>query len=504
MHTSRGRRLVATAVAALAVTGAVALIGGATTTAKAAFPGQNGRIVFQTNRDGNEEIYSMNPDGANRVNLTRHPSADIDPRWSPPGDKIVFVSNRDGNNEIFTMNADGRSVTQVTYSTVNNRWPSWTNDGRILFHSGALGSRDVYRINADGSGLENLTEGPFDNAWASAAPRGPMIALSRFSPDTGQHLYTLNTLSGVTKMVTPPSLDEFEVMANWSPNGNDLVFQRFDDQGTDLFVVHKDGTELVQLTDTENRTESAPGFSPEGTKIVFSGCTGISCSNYVINRDGTGETEVSTPRIPYLDTFTGDRLDPFWHTILFGTGSSLTQTDGRLLESFTADAQQGGPFDNIDAHVGSNCKLVGDFDVQADFSLETWPSANGVQVTLHAFETGGQVLRESQAWGQKYATWIPPTFTDVDTTDLSGSLRLTRVGSTLAGYYWSGSGWTQIASGATTLDYATIGLGMSSFLNRFGHGAVDVAWDNFRITSGTFSCPSWCADRAPDWQPIGK
>ncbi len=31
--------------------------------AHAAFPGANGRIVFDTNRDGNEEIYAMNPNG---------------------------------------------------------------------------------------------------------------------------------------------------------------------------------------------------------------------------------------------------------------------------------------------------------------------------------------------------------------------------------------------------------------------------------------------------------
>ena len=169
-----------------------------------------------------------------------------------------------------------------------------------------------------------------------------------------------------------------------------------------------------------------------------------------------------------------------------------------------ADARQGGPFDNISAHVGSNCKLVGDFDVQADFSLETWPSANGIQVTLHAFETGGQVLRESQVWGEQYATWIPPTFTEVPTTDLAGSLRLTRVGSTLTGFFLNGSGWTQIASGPTTLDDVTLGLSASSFMDRFAHEAVDVAWDNFRIGSGTLACPSWWADRSPDWQPITR
>ena len=60
-------------------------------TAKAAFPGANGSIVFQTNRDGNSEIYTMNADGTNRVNLTRNAADDVEPHWSSDGRKIVFA-----------------------------------------------------------------------------------------------------------------------------------------------------------------------------------------------------------------------------------------------------------------------------------------------------------------------------------------------------------------------------------------------------------------------------
>jgi len=71
MHAWRSRALGATAIAALGLVAAVTLVGGGATTAKAAFPGQNGKIVFQTTRDKDLEIYTMDPDGTNRVNLTR-------------------------------------------------------------------------------------------------------------------------------------------------------------------------------------------------------------------------------------------------------------------------------------------------------------------------------------------------------------------------------------------------------------------------------------------------
>src|SRR5205807_7753777 len=102
--------------------------------AQAAFPGVNGKIVFQTNRDGNAEIYTMNGDGTGRVNLTRNPAEDIQPRWSPDGKRIVYTSNRTGHDEIYSMNADGSGVSQLTFMAGINRRPSWTPAGQILFH----------------------------------------------------------------------------------------------------------------------------------------------------------------------------------------------------------------------------------------------------------------------------------------------------------------------------------------------------------------------------------
>ena len=64
--------------------------------ARASFPGTNGKLVFESNRDGNEEIYTMNADGTNRVDLTRNAADDTDPRWSADASRIVFASNRSG------------------------------------------------------------------------------------------------------------------------------------------------------------------------------------------------------------------------------------------------------------------------------------------------------------------------------------------------------------------------------------------------------------------------
>ena len=78
-----------------------------------------------SNRDGNSEIYIVNADGSNLVNLTNNPSTDRCPVWSPDGSKIAFNSNRDGNEAIYVMNTDGSNPTRLITSPAYAGSPSW-------------------------------------------------------------------------------------------------------------------------------------------------------------------------------------------------------------------------------------------------------------------------------------------------------------------------------------------------------------------------------------------
>jgi len=84
------------------------------------------KIAFFSNRDGNHEIYTMNPDGTNQTRLTNIPAGDTVPAWSQDGTKIVFDSKRDGNYEIYVMNSDGSNQTRLTNNSTDDRTPSWS------------------------------------------------------------------------------------------------------------------------------------------------------------------------------------------------------------------------------------------------------------------------------------------------------------------------------------------------------------------------------------------
>src|SRR5574337_131638 len=99
----------------------------------ASIGGANGLIAFQSERDGNAEIYVVHADGSGQTNLTNSPAADYAPAWSPDGRRIAFISDRSGRQEIYVMNADGSGVTQLTNDPGALWWMgplSWSPEDR--------------------------------------------------------------------------------------------------------------------------------------------------------------------------------------------------------------------------------------------------------------------------------------------------------------------------------------------------------------------------------------
>ncbi|MBI2448752.1 PD40 domain-containing protein [Candidatus Pacearchaeota archaeon] len=84
------------------------------------------KIAFVSQRDGNHEIYTMNPDGTEQRRLTNNNAEDMYPSWSPDGKKIVFESDRDGNYEIYIMNSDGSEQADLTNNKDWDWMPSWS------------------------------------------------------------------------------------------------------------------------------------------------------------------------------------------------------------------------------------------------------------------------------------------------------------------------------------------------------------------------------------------
>src|SRR5947208_3156179 len=137
----------------------------------------NGQIYFNSDREGNAQIYSINHDGSGQIRLTNDSAIDADPSWSNTSKKIVFASNRDGRFQIYMINADGSVQTRLSNNTFDDEFPDWSPDGtKIAFASMHDGDQEIYVMNANGSNQTRLTNMPGSDGLPVWSPDGTKIA----------------------------------------------------------------------------------------------------------------------------------------------------------------------------------------------------------------------------------------------------------------------------------------------------------------------------------------
>jgi len=163
------------------------------------------RIAFVSKRDGDWEIWLMDPDGTGLVNLTQNKSNETDPSWSPDGSRIAFASDRGPvpgqsyDSEIYTMKADGSDVKPLTNNNANDGDPSWSYDAtRIAFESDRTGDFEIWVMNSNGTGQVNISNNPSSDADPSWQRSGAQIVFGSYRTGAGD-IYVMNSSgSGLT------------------------------------------------------------------------------------------------------------------------------------------------------------------------------------------------------------------------------------------------------------------------------------------------------------------
>jgi dipeptidyl aminopeptidase/acylaminoacyl peptidase len=165
------------------------------------------RIAFTSDRDGNREIYTVDPAGRDVQQLTDTPAAEENPAWSPAWTRLAFQSNREGNWDIFSMRVDCDplgpdaatrcDLRQLTDHAADDMLPAWSPDGRaIAFVSTRDGNPEIYVMASGGGNPRRLTFHPTGD-WRPA-----------WLPDS-QHLVFVSDRSGNNDIyqLTVPALD---------------------------------------------------------------------------------------------------------------------------------------------------------------------------------------------------------------------------------------------------------------------------------------------------------
>ena len=253
----RDRRELST-LSALPSFGAAVVRGGAET---------SNAIAFESYRNGNWDIYVMQPDTLVQTRITHDSAEERDIAWSPDHLKIAFFSSRYGGSEMMVMNANGTMQGLLWPDPATSGFDvAWSPDGiRLAFVSGRDGNSEIYVMNADG------------------------------------------TQTRLTYNVAPDDPDTWWMGRDedpaWSPDGTKIAFTSLRDGSLEIYVMNADGTGQHNLT-KHGGDDSQPTWSLDGARIAFTSNRGGNDNIHWMNADGTGQVRLTTNQ-------SGD-YDPAW------------------------------------------------------------------------------------------------------------------------------------------------------------------------------------------------
>jgi len=291
-------------------------------------------------KSDNNQIFSVNADGSNLVQLTHSAGFNNSPVWSPDGSEIVFSSTRFGNWDICIMDADGGNIKQVTKKDAGIKCsmdfhPIWSPDGQwIAFQSDRdtkkykygrkyrIGSKDrffvdvyqLYIADREGHYLQPITSDPFRNDWKpSWSPDGKKIIFHSFNVirlsseiDQAQNRLEVINLDEKSRKVVAEdeSNSGFGGFSQpiWSPVGNQIAFTstsiKNNEVTSDLCTMDVYGEEFGPIKNL-SVSGTNPCWSSDGKYLVFDSIfyKKDRWSIYIMNNDGTEVTPLTD--IPY-------------------------------------------------------------------------------------------------------------------------------------------------------------------------------------------------------------
>ena len=264
----------------LLLTNVTAVFAKAPTTAK---------ILFTSARDGNRDIYIMNPDGSEQVNLTQHPADDQSAIWSPTGEQILFSSNRGhkvwGSWDLYLMDPDGKNVRRVFKKETFRKDATWSPDGKQIAYNNIswdAGESHIYVATLGEQEEERIVEG-FDPVWS---PNGTELAYVTYILDA-RRVALIDIRTKKTERLLPRKATSWQNGPSWSATRNKLVFSwnqnplppnhrpgidRFPPAWRDketIYIVNRDGTDLRQLVDEAGPYAQYPALSPNGEEVLY-------------------------------------------------------------------------------------------------------------------------------------------------------------------------------------------------------------------------------------------
>jgi Tol biopolymer transport system component len=229
----------------------------------------DGKIYFTSIMSGNDEIWSINPDGSGQRQLTHNTADEGTPIVSPDNNSIFFNSNKTGAAQIWRMNADGSNQTQLTEKEGGS--PFFVSpDGEWVYYRHSLTSK-LWRVSAKGGG-EHLVLDRAKYRYAFSND-GAQVAYSEKQGD--ERILTIAALADGKVLKTFRLADAKAILHNvvWMPDNKNLAYITSDRElgNNILWLQALDGGAPQQIAALGDEELGGYGFSvsPDGKTFAI-------------------------------------------------------------------------------------------------------------------------------------------------------------------------------------------------------------------------------------------
>ena len=355
-----------------------------------------GKILFQSNRTGNWQIFVMKSDGSALAQLTSGAYDNAYPVWSPDGTRIAFKTNRNGNWDIYTMDSDGSNQAPLITNAADDEEPAWSPDGQyIAFNSSRDHLRQLYLLHLSSGKVEKLTSYG-DNILPAWSPDGLFLAFTGHKYDGwGIYLLPMDRVSEETPLI--PGSAGGSCRPDWSPDGNRIAYvANISSSTTQIWTMAPDGSNALKFTDDETQYHYFPDWTDDGQYLLYAqGPEHYSGNWEIMMRPVNGGPAVALTSHPAMDQF------PRWFPLPEETPNqppraafTMSSSSGLLPFEVTFDA---GDSRDVDGHIIQYTWDFGDgvHGVSGQRVTHTFRQKGTVSVTLTVTDDDGAQHRTS-------------------------------------------------------------------------------------------------------------
>lgn len=235
-------------------------------------------LVFMRNDGIDMEIFTIDANGTDEIQLTDNEFEDWAAVWTPDKSQIVFHSNRDGFYGIYIMDRDGSNAYLISPEGRHAQFPTVSPDGQYIAFEMWMeegNNWDIFVKPIHCGSMRQVTFSPAHEGGATFSPDGTQIAYhstQAAQAELGYDIYVVNLDGTGTERMTFFS-QTMDVWPQWSPDGSQMIFQSERDNtlnttNSEIYIMNADGSNQHNLSNN-SALDRVPRFTPNGNRIVF-------------------------------------------------------------------------------------------------------------------------------------------------------------------------------------------------------------------------------------------